>query len=202
MSSRITAALLVISLLTVSAQDETLIDIARRSAPNPVFQSRSAELVMISVESVIPDADRIVQGTVESSKTYLSADKKNLYTDYVVRPLRVMKPVQSTPATSRPGTNQILSIVVTRWGGEMLLEGVRVIQEDHDTPQFKVGEELILLLSQRGADKFGLAAPVSSAFTVSRGQVQPLTLGGHPVYDTVRGLSVAQFEALVRRSSR
>jgi hypothetical protein len=103
MAFRVIPAVLFVCSITVSAQQETLLDIARRSAPNPVYQSRSTELVMVSVDTAISGAGRIVHGIVERSTTYLSTDKKNLYTDYVVRPLRVMKPVQSTPVTSRPG---------------------------------------------------------------------------------------------------
>jgi hypothetical protein len=202
MAFRVIPAVLFVCSITVSAQQETLLDIARRSAPNPVYQSRSTELVMVSVDTAISGAGRIVHGVVERSTTYLSTDKKNLYTDYVVRPLRVMKPVQSTPVTSRPGLSQVPRITVTRWGGEMVLEGVKVTQEDHDTRHFQVGEELILLLSPRGTDKFALSAPTSSVFTVNQGRVQPFTLADHEAYNRVRGITVSQFDEEVRRHSR
>lgn len=202
MSLRIVPAILSACVITLSAQQETLLDVARRSAPNPVFQSRSSELVITSVDRAISEAGRIIHGIVERRTTYLSADKRSLYTDYIVRPLRVMKPVQSTPPTSRPGATQLPPIIVTRWGGELVLEGVSVTQEDHDTPQFQVGEELVLLLTARGTNKFGLSSPLSSAFIVERGRVQPLTLADHEVYKGVRGLTVSQFEEEVRRHSR
>jgi hypothetical protein len=199
MAFRITPAVLFVCSITVSAQQDTLLDIARRSAPNPVYQSRTSELVMASVDTAISGAVRIVHGIVERSTTYLSTDKTSLYTDYVIRPLRVMKPVQSTPAHSGPGL--IPSITVTRWGGEMVLEGVQVIQQDHDTRRFQVGEELILLLSPRAADTFALSG-ATSAFAVNQGRVQPLTLADHEVYTRVRGITVSQFDEEVRRHSR
>ncbi len=59
----------------------------------------------------------------------------------------------------------------------MVLEGVKVTQEDHDIRQFKVGEELILLLSPRGTDKFALSG-APSAFTVNQGRVHTANARG------------------------
>jgi hypothetical protein len=90
MEIRIIPAILLVCSFTVSAQQETLLEIARRSAPNPVYQSRSSELVLAEMDTAISEVVRIFYGIVERRTTYLSTDKKSLYTDYIIRPLRVM----------------------------------------------------------------------------------------------------------------
>ncbi|HSC09034.1 MAG TPA: hypothetical protein VLD59_19575 [Steroidobacteraceae bacterium] len=74
MKMRIMAACVVACSVVASAQQEdlrpTLPELARRFAPKPVYQSRTHDLVLESLESVLPRADVIVHGSVESMTTY------------------------------------------------------------------------------------------------------------------------------------
>lgn len=144
------------SVLTSAQQQEdprqTLPQLARRFAPQPVYQSRIADLVLESLDTVLPRADVIVHGKVDRATTYLSADQRDLYTDYLIRPLRIIRqPI--TPPITRPGqTSTAPPIVVTRWGGQMTIEGVQVTQEDANVNPFRVGDEVVLLLAYNKAE--------------------------------------------------
>ena len=185
---------------TLGAQQEidyrlTLPEIATRQAPEPFLRSRIRELLPQSLEEMVPKADLIVHGTVELRNTYLSADQRDLYTDYLVTPLRVF--AQRTPqVATAPGAP--LPIVLKRWGGQTVLNGVSVTVEDRDLRQFRSGDELVLVLVYDSADgKYQLAGDISGAFSVSRGQILPLV--SHPIAESLRNTSIAQFESEVRR---
>ncbi|MBA3888262.1 MAG: hypothetical protein H0X67_21435 [Acidobacteria bacterium] len=82
---RIIAAIVVACSVVSSAQQDelrpTLPELVRRFAPEPVYQSRTRDLILEPLEGVLPRADVIVHGTVERLTTYLSADQRDLYTD-------------------------------------------------------------------------------------------------------------------------
>ena len=192
-----------------SAQQEdvrqTLPELVRRFAPQPVYQSRTHDFVLEALEQVLPRAELVVHGIVERVTTYLSADQKDLYTDYSIRPLRVIRQ-PATPALTRPGSAPApRPIVVTRWGGQTTIEGVQVIQEDADVRAFEAGEEVVLLLACNNTDgKYILPSPASGAFSVGELGLKPLVKHGadDSVFDGVRGMTVAQFESEVHRLTR
>lgn len=182
----------------------TLPELAKRSAPQPVFQSRTREIVLQRLESVLPKADMVVHGRVERITSYLSDDKKDIYTDYLIVPLRVMRQ-RINAGAQHPGVQSPPPILVKRWGGELIIDGVRVTQEDHDVRAFQRGEQLLLLLAYNAKDgKYVLPSAASGAFTVTGERIEPLVAGaeGDEVFETVRRMNLAQFEAEVLRLTR
>lgn len=182
----------------VAAQSLTLPELVRRQAPQPLWQSRIRELFPDALEEMLPKTDLIVQGTVDQFSTHLSTDQTELYTDYVIAPLRIVRrrEVKSSGGISLPAP-----IVLTRWGGQMLIDGVSVTVEDANLPAFHVGEQLWLMLVYNRPDgKYQLPGAVSGAFAVEGGKIRPLVQ--HPVYERFRGMSVAEIESEVRRLSR
>jgi hypothetical protein len=210
MKMRIMAACVVACSVVASAQQEdlrpTLPELARRFAPKPVYQSRTHDLVLESLESVLPRADVIVHGSVETMTTYLSADNRDLYTDYRIRPLRLIREPPPIPAATKPGpTAMPVPIVVTRWGGRMTIEGVQVTQEDADVSAFQIGQQVVLLLAfNKEEQKYRLTSPASGAFAVTESGLKPLIrhVAEDEVFARVRGMTVEQFESEVQRLSR
>ena len=206
---RLTAALVIVGCAYATAPQDpraTLPELVRRFAPQPVYQSRALELVLQPIDQVLPSAQLIVHGKVETASTYLSDDQRDLFTDYVIRPLRVIRPV--APSTSlKPGApDGLRELVVKQWGGTMVIDGVQVTQVDSHLKMFEPGEEVVLLLAYRNADKkYVLPDPASGAFRVTPAKgMQPILKDAaqHGEFAQVRGQSVAQFEALVQRLTR
>lgn len=198
-------SLVIVIVLTLSSaatpQDHrpTLPELARRSAPAPLFQSRSRELVIESVESIVRKSDLIVYGRIGSVRTHLSRDQRDLYTDAVFEPIQVV--LHRVPTVSpRPGQ---LPIILRRWGGETVIDGVQVIQQDTDLRQFEKGEQLVLFL-QRDADDgvYRLVSFSSASFEVSGGRTVPVAriARGNPLFNHVASLELLVSE--VRRVSR
>jgi hypothetical protein len=181
---------------------QTLPEIARKFAPEPVHQLEIRETVFLSLEGVLPITELVVHSTVARVTTYLSADEKDLYTDYLIAPIRVILQRGAPALTSDIARTPI---VVNRWGGETTIDDVRVIQEDYELRPFRVGEKLVLLLRKDEVDgKYRLVSIANGAFSLGDSRMEPVVRGGDvsPVFDSVRGLTVAQFEAEVHRLNR
>jgi len=200
MAGRLFAFLVVFTLTATAGAQEpdlrpTLPELAVRVAPNPVLLGRNFEMIPPSLGKMVQAADLIVLGTVGTGKTYLSADQRDLYTDYLVTPRRVL--AQRIPAQSSPRA-AAAPIIVKRWGGQIVLNGVSVTQEEHDLRTFQSGDDLLLLLMYDKTDgKYRLYGGISGAFSVSNGRVVSL-LKNYTIPD-VRDATTAQIESEVRR---
>lgn len=201
MAGRLFAFVVVFALTATAGAQEpdlrpTLPELAIRVAPDPVILGRIREMVTPSLRKMAQGADLIVHGSVGPGKTYLSADLRDLYTDYLVTPRRGL--ARRTPqASSAPAATA--PIIVKRWGGQIVLNGVSVTQDDYDLRQFQSGDELLLLLMYDRTDgKYQLVGEVSGAFSVSNGRVVQL-LRNRPIAEYVRDATIAQFESEVLR---
>jgi len=177
----------------VSAQERglTIPELIRLRAPAPFYQSRVRELLPPEIREVTSQAELIVLGRVDSSAAYLSDDQEDLYTDYTVTPLRVIR--QSIVATSRtPGA--VTPIRVKRWGGRTVIDGVNVTFEDQDLRFFERGDELLLFLRRDSEEgKYQLLG--LAAFEVTDNTIQPLVR--HPRHEQFRGWTLDQLEAAI-----
>jgi hypothetical protein len=195
---RITAIALTIVCATVArpAGSQTLRDTVRATAPNPVHIHRTVDMPTIELESLAGAADLIVQGRVKSLRTYLSSDEKDVLTDYLVTPTRILS--QRTLVTS-PVPGPAPAIVLTRWGGAMLLEGVRLTASDPEVPPLEEGPEYVLFL-QEDKDRKSTFRDVSvfaGTWRVESGLVQLVGISGifGKTYDRVRGIPVDRLPA-------
>lgn len=147
----------------------TIPELIARQAPEPLVQFRVRELLPEPLEEIVPKANLVARGKVESSKAYLSDDQRDLYTDWVFTPSRVILkragPVSRMPSPGGP-------ITVQCWGGQTIIQGVQVRIEDKDFRAFRPGEELLLILKYDSSDgKYRLVSPVSGAFELTGGHV-------------------------------
>jgi hypothetical protein len=187
---------------SVSAQERNyrlpLPELAKRTAPNPVYQSRQRELLPQDIDEMIPKADLIAVGTVRPIRTYLSADQKDLYTDYELTPSRVLAASRAVQS-GRPGP--ALPIILTRWGGHAVIDGVDVTVEDTDLRNFAPGIRVMLFLKfDAKTGKYELPDDVSGAFLVTNDSLEPLV--NHPRYERIRGKTVDAFAGDVAKLRR
>jgi hypothetical protein len=198
MSNMVIPILLLGASISLTAQTLTLPELARRFAPEPVIQVRMIELVIESLDYLLPKAALVIQGVVSSATTHLSSDEKHLYTEYSVRPIRIIRQRSPTPNT-RAGQGRP-QIQFTMWGGQMTIEGVQVTQQDGDLRTPQIGDEVVLLLEPRQGGKHGLSS-LSGAFYVVGSQLKPW-IHDAPVFEDSRGMSVAEFVLQVQRQDR
>jgi hypothetical protein len=180
------------------AAKESLVDLARRLAPKPIVIERQRELIPSPFEPMVSSADLIVHATVRPIRTYLSEDQVELFTDYVVTPLRIMYERSLRPSKT-PGA--VAPIALTVWGGRTMLEGVEVELRDKDAPRLDDNSEVVLYLREDTGGSFRLVSEVTGALGVTAGKVN--FLNREQAYDDrfreIKGLSVEQLDAEVRR---
>lgn len=80
-------------------------------------------------------------------------------------PLRIIPHERSDMSQERRETSVI---VVTKWGGQTVIDGVQVTVEDLDLRSFNLGEELLLCLSYNGP-----TVNTASLAAVARSQCAP-----------------------------
>lgn len=188
-----------LSCVGVGAGKETLVELARRSAPAPVLIERMREIVPASFGPMVSRADLIVRGTVKPMRTYLSGDLYGLLTDYLVTPSRTLYQ-RSVNTSARPGTTE--PIMFTTWGGRTALEGVEVVLRDRDAAELEPGAEVILYLVEesRTRGRYRLASELTGAMGVVGGRIQ--LLGKPAAYDErfrrFSGVTVEEVEREVR----
>ena len=195
--NRITASVLISFVVSgvVFAARLTLPELASRSAPKPVHIQRMRELKLEPFEDIVARAELILHARVNPITTYLSDDQYDLYTDYLVSPLRVLFQkrliVSPTPGLVQP-------IVITRWGGDMVINSVQVKLTDRDAPRFDPENEVIVcLIRDAGKDKYRLVSEISGSFRLTNGVVEPFV--SFTSYQRFKGMTIESLEAEVRR---
>ena len=140
---------LVISLLGFSAvlgsgvqqptpHQPTLIDLAREHGGLEGFSIACGP--RLSFEKVIADAAVIVHGTVVAAEGRLSADEREVWTDYQVQPIQIIREGTSSPLS--------LPILFTARGGSVVVEGLTITHFYHQNNSklaLQVGDEAVLL---------------------------------------------------------
>jgi hypothetical protein len=201
---RVMTLLITTCVMTVaeSATILTLPEIARLRAPGPVFSERINESVPSRFEPLVADADLIVHGTVKPIRTVLSKDQQSLFTEYLVSPIRVI--FQKTPQSGRvPGLPA--PIIVTRWGGSTVIEGVHVTVRDREAPSLDETPEFVLYLAADDATKgmYHFVNQLIGAMGVLNGRVQLVAKDDLHANDDgfkqIRaGVTVDELESMVR----
>jgi hypothetical protein len=181
------------------AQRLTLPELARLHAPEPLIQSSVSELVVVPLEQSLAEADSVVYGTVaQKADSYLSPDKMNIFTDYTVTPVRLIRQRVNVPS-STPGPQRLSPMVVKQWGGHMVIDGVDVTQVNENQRSLTVGEEVVLLLAYDRSDKKYVLGSPTWAFLVKGAKITPFVKRG--ALERFEGMTVSQFEAEVQRSA-
>jgi hypothetical protein len=172
----------------------TIPDLVRQQAPQPVWQGRIAEQMPKDLEELAPLADLVIKGKVASARAYLSKDERDLYTDYVIHPSQVFLQarVHDSP---QPGV--VAAIVVRKWGGQTVIEGVQVTAEDSNVRAFIVGEELLLCLTYDQSTGKYVIAGGTGAFSVRGDVIYPFMQ--HPKTESLTAMKVEEFAAEIRR---
>ncbi|HKY22057.1 MAG TPA: hypothetical protein VJM31_12640 [Vicinamibacterales bacterium] len=185
-----------LSVTTIAqAQNLTLPEVARRQGPQqlPVVQLRDVELLPDTLEELVQTSDLIVHGRVQSAESYLSDNQEDIYTDYVLSPIRV---ISQGRALLAKGPFLPTPIVVKRWGGEIVIEKVRFLQILSHLRFFIPGEEVLLALVSNSHDgKYHIKG--AGAFSMKGNEVEPLV--DHPRHEQFRGATLDQFAAEVVR---
>jgi hypothetical protein len=173
-------AVLVLTLVTTPtlfAQDQrqTIPDVVASGAVGRISQSCGlAPLPPFS--DLLHQTDLLVSGTVGESRSYLSDDERDVYTDRTLEPVRVYyrRPVAApTALLARPGVVPERPIAITELGGTIVVGGTTFTQDERTKAPLTPGMSGLFLLKQKGP-RYWLVTSTLGAFAIENDRLRPL----------------------------
>jgi uncharacterized Zn-binding protein involved in type VI secretion len=131
----------------------TLIELARKYGGVEGFSIACG--AQPSFEQVVSDAAVIVHGTVVAAEGRLSADEREVWTDYWVQPIEILRERTPSPLS--------LPILFIARGGSVVIEGLTISQSyvEHNAKlALQVGDEVVLLGTMH--EKQLILSPISA----------------------------------------
>ena len=142
-----------------------------------------------SVEQVLAQTDLVVRGVVTQTRSYLSPDEREVYTDYDIRSPSIQ---YRASAVTQPRGGSASTLTITLLGGIVELNGLQFKSEHKGLPALVSGDEYVLLLESTG-DRYFIADKYFGAFHIVDGRVEPSArkaafaneLKGRPATETI-----------------
>jgi hypothetical protein len=193
--------LLVLSLCgSLSAEQRlTIPELVELHRPEPVHLSRVREVMPPDLDELARRATLVVRGHVQRIRTYLSEDQRTIYTDYQVESVRLISS-RSPLLGADPGR---MPIVFTVWGGETMVNGVRVVMDDLNMIPLEDGADTIVFLRPRATgDALELVSEIAAIFSVdSNNRIHP-HVAGSPTQDDLARLTADEFVREIQRAAQ
>ncbi len=185
-----------LSVVGLGATRLTIPELIRRVDQDPIVMERLIEFVPMPFNALVSKSDMIVYGAVTATNTYLSDDQYELYTDYSLVPMAVLK----ESLTDQQWAAQGNTIVVKRWGGKLTIDGRRVEFQDRDVTPIDTKEVLLFLEKDPDGSKYRVVHGLAGVMAVRDGQlVVPSRNWGN---DWLNGKSLSEVYSEVRRITR
>jgi hypothetical protein len=170
----------------IFAQDAvSLVELAKRRGRNEATVIVEREIPPTPLPDLVDMSVMVLRGRVIKAETHLSDDESNVYTDYVVAPLEVLKQPADFAIAARPGPGA--GIVVRKLGGTVKVGGFTLrTQTESDAWDIpvRIGDDYLLFLS-RGSGRsevrpstglFHLTNVHLSIFAVQGGRLKAMSL--------------------------
>lgn len=187
---KLISALMVLGTGTVSsvvfAQDAvSLIELAKRRGRNEATVIVEREIPPTPLPDLVDLSAMVLRGRIIKIETHLSDDESNVYTDYVVAPVEVLKQPADFTIAATPGPTS--GIVVRKLGGTVKVGGFTLrTQTESDAWDIpvRIGDDYLLFLS-RGSGRSQVRASTAlfyltnahlSIFAIQEGRLKAMSL--------------------------
>ncbi|MEO5895595.1 MAG: hypothetical protein ABIS06_07830 [Vicinamibacterales bacterium] len=148
-----------------------------------------------AIEELAKESVVVLQARLWKASSYLSQREDRILTDYQIAQPKVIAGRLGVASPSLPGPVQPL--ILTEWGGEVLIEGVPVRGTDHSREPIRDGGEYLLFLRESRPPKPGHYEIFYGAiFEVVQDEVKPLLKEADRVF---KGPLEARLKELVLR---
>jgi hypothetical protein len=165
---RLTFALVLLGLTVGVAAQERIPERVRRGQPaGGAFINDYAHYE--SLADLAQRGDLIVRGLINEANSHLTKDETSIETDYTVLVLDQL----FARGTIKHGQ----TIVVTREGGTVTVEGKKVTVTENAFKPFEIGDEYVFFLHLRPDTHYGLVAGPQAVFKNVGGEVEQVGYG-------------------------
>ena len=123
-----------------------------------------------TVRSLLSETDLIVTGTIVSSRSYLSDDQRDVYTDHVIGNVVLVHQSKSAVGV-KPGI--VPQVTVTQLGGTVTVNGIRFTQKETALLPLQVGTNALFLLHRDG-ERYMIVSKYYGVFKITNDRMMPL----------------------------
>lgn len=150
---------------------QTIPELARARPTNPIVRGVLRDIQPVPIEVLAKEAQVILIGRLEISKTYLTPDEENVLTDFRIVPERIISGqvplTRSKPTAAEP-------LILTVYGGNITIDGFTVTAVDHNLNLPQSGRQFVLFLDAFGAEKGRYQTHRGGIFEISNGHLGSL----------------------------
>jgi hypothetical protein len=148
-----------------------------------------------AIEELAREADIVLQGKVTRIKSYLAPSEDRVLTDYSIVGPSVIAGRLPLMSTGVPG--KIAPVILTVYGGEVIVEGVSIRGTDHSREAIKDGGQYLLFLRRSRLPEPGhYEIYHGGVFEISQEAVKPLLKRADDVF---KGTLDARLNDLIAR---
>jgi hypothetical protein len=155
---------------TLLVQTQTIPEQAKSNPSKPIERFTLTDVEPATLERLTTGSTVVLDANVTGGNSYLSPDEQHVYTDYQIVPIRVLAGrLPSGPNVPGPSAPLILIM----YGGNLVVEGVKVRVFNHTITQPHSGRRyLLFLMPFRQTGKFQLYG--AGAFEVDGQQLKSI----------------------------
>ena len=134
-----------------------------------------------TVEHLARESIVVVTGRLVRKGSYLSRNEDYVRTDYYLTDVVVLRGRLTVRGGSVPGSPT--PAIISAWGGEVVVEGVRIRAEDQNFEPIQEGLPYLLFLTPaRSPETRGYDIYNAAIFEIESQKVKPLLKRGHQVF--------------------
>jgi hypothetical protein len=150
-----------------------------------------------SLDELVRESVLVVTGRLVRKGSHLNSIEDRVLTDYDISDVVVIRGNLSVPNSRVPG--QTILPIVTFWGGEVVVEGVRISATNQNFKTIQDGGHYLLFLRSARPPGIGRYETYNGAiFEVASQQVQPLLKRGNEVFAWATDLPLAELLSRIR----
>jgi hypothetical protein len=169
------------------ARQGTIPERVAESKGKPVVILIARDLEPVALADLAAGADLIVHGRLIRQRSYLTDAKTDVYTDYEVKPERVIVDRAGPSTLKSPGPTA--PIIVTIYGGELVVDGTQVRFEDKSLAKSNLNSDLLMFLKRLKGEtnKFEPYGGSAGLFQIEAGGQRVRSLLSHSEKDRELG---------------
>jgi hypothetical protein len=189
---------------TVSAQK--LREMAReQSIRNPgvplLIPQAPSDYLPKTIEELAMESEVVLQARMSKVESYLGASGNQVLTDFSILAPQVIAGRINPVSVRRPGAG--VPLILTVWGGEVVVDGVPIRGVKTDSEPIKDGAQYLLFLRQArqsGPGRYEIY--YGGAFEIVHGEAKPLLRNADTVFKGTNDTHLTEMTSRIQKATR
>jgi hypothetical protein len=154
-----------------------------------------------TIEELTREAEIVIHARLARLKSYVGADGERVLSDFAIRDQLLLAARTADAAAAAQGASQPL--IVTVYGGEVMVEGVEVQSSSANSAAITDGGEYLLFLMKARLPGTGRYEPYYGAvFSIEQGKLKPLLRDGNIVFKDAYEVALPEVVSKIEAAAR